>query len=217
MGQHITSGLCWWRGRQAITAMKENVATRMAAHDRMKMMWLSAVKTVVEIQINYWFRMEEINAGFIFMIWGIFTKNMTETLMLWRPFKKNASSLSLWLLGVKLPLLPQNFEIIGKKGGLTTVVGFSECTWPLQRKLGNELPVYNQYFSPPHRHTWAAAAASVYPCWSGMDRMGAIVTSLFIIPPLLAKEPRRVLGERTSWPAAAGTLLTMSASEPYPN
>lgn len=29
--------------------MKENVATRMAAHDRMKMMWLSAVKTVVEI------------------------------------------------------------------------------------------------------------------------------------------------------------------------
>lgn len=57
-------------------------------------------------------------------------KNMTETLMLWRPVKKNASSLSLWLLGVKLPLLPQNLEIIGKKGGLTTVVGFSECTRP---------------------------------------------------------------------------------------
>lgn len=39
--------------------MKENVATRMAAHDRMKMMWLSAVKTVEENQFNYCFRMEE--------------------------------------------------------------------------------------------------------------------------------------------------------------
>lgn len=33
----------------------------MAAHDRMKMMQLPAVKTVGENQINYCFRMEEIN------------------------------------------------------------------------------------------------------------------------------------------------------------
>lgn len=48
--------------------------------------------------------------------------------MFWRPVKKNASSLSLLLFGVKLPLLLQNLEKIRKKGGLTTVVGFSECT-----------------------------------------------------------------------------------------
>lgn len=29
-----------------MTAMKENVATRTAAHDRMKTMWLSVVKTL---------------------------------------------------------------------------------------------------------------------------------------------------------------------------
>lgn len=39
-----------------MTVMKEKVATRMAAHDRMKMMWLSAVETVGQSHINCCFR-----------------------------------------------------------------------------------------------------------------------------------------------------------------
>lgn len=58
MSQHTTSCFCWRWGRQAITAMKENVAARTAALDRMKMMWFSAVG---ENQMNYCFRMEEEN------------------------------------------------------------------------------------------------------------------------------------------------------------
>lgn len=37
--RHITRDLLWWRGRQAMTPMKENVATRTAAQHRMKKMW----------------------------------------------------------------------------------------------------------------------------------------------------------------------------------
>ena len=43
---YSTCDLLWWRGRQAMTIMKEKVATRMAAHDRMKNKWvLSAGNT----------------------------------------------------------------------------------------------------------------------------------------------------------------------------
>lgn len=46
MLQHITRDLLWRQGRQAMMAMKEKVATRMAAHDSMKKMWLlPAIKT----------------------------------------------------------------------------------------------------------------------------------------------------------------------------
>lgn len=63
---------------------------------------------------------------------------MTGTLTLWGPVRawKNASLLSLRLFAMKLPLLPQNLKIIGKKGGLTTVVSFSECNMTSSEKPG---------------------------------------------------------------------------------
>lgn len=135
--QDFTGGFCWWWGRQAMIAMKENVATRMAAHERMKMMWLPAVETVLEKPMNDCLRMEEgnkCNLHFCDLSYFHFKYEWNPHVMGTSRGKKRTHLHSHFCSKV------WNYHLcaekgLGKKESLTTMVSVSEDIWPLQRSL----------------------------------------------------------------------------------